>query len=117
MTAVTDRRSGRGVCSRIFLGIHGSDSTAGLNPFGQSRSLTAHSTQSGLIFGEHEIPLSRCDMPKTPTVDNEPSQDNRKPSCSVCWQDFGHRNELDDHIRQGHPDRIIDQDELFVQAS
>ena len=55
--------------------------------------------------------------PKTPTANNTPSQDNRKPSCSVCWQEFSRRNELDDHIREGHPDRIIDQDELFARAS
>ena len=56
-------------------------------------------------------------MPKTRTANNAPSQGNRNPSCSVCWQDFSDRNELDDHIRQGHPDRIIDQDELLARAS
>jgi hypothetical protein len=56
-------------------------------------------------------------MPKTPTANNALWQDNRKPSCAVCWQDFSQRNELDDHIREGHPDRIIDQDELFARAS
>ena len=56
-------------------------------------------------------------MLKTPTANDTSSQDNRKPSCSVCWQDFSHNHELDDHIRQGHPDRIIDQDELIARAS
>ncbi len=61
--------------------------------------------------------MNGASPPKTPTANNAPSQDNRKPSCSVCWQDFSHGNELDDHIREGHPDRIIDQDELFARAS
>jgi hypothetical protein len=56
-------------------------------------------------------------MPKKSTVNDATSQDNRKPSCSVCWQEFSHYHELDDHIRQGHPDRIIDQHELFARAS
>jgi len=34
-------------------------------------------------------------MPETLTANNALSQDNRKPSCSVCWQDFSHRNELE----------------------
>jgi hypothetical protein len=56
-------------------------------------------------------------MAKTPTANDSPAQDKRKPSCSVCWQDFAQHHELDDHIRQGHPDRIIDQDELFARVS
>ena len=56
-------------------------------------------------------------MPKTPIANDAPPQDDRKPSCSVCWQDFSQPHELDDHIRQGHPDRIIDQGELFIRAS
>ena len=56
-------------------------------------------------------------MPKKPTANDAPSQDDRKPSCSVCWQYFSHDHELDDHIRQGHPDRIVDQDDLFARAS
>jgi hypothetical protein len=56
-------------------------------------------------------------MPQKRTVNDPPSHDNLKPSCSVCWQDFSHDHELDDHIRQGHPDRIVNQDELFARAS
>jgi hypothetical protein len=56
-------------------------------------------------------------MPDTPAKNNAPVQESRKPSCSVCWQDFSHYRELDDHIRKGHPDRIIDEDEFFARAS
>jgi hypothetical protein len=56
-------------------------------------------------------------MSKTSTANDAPLQDNRKPSCSVCWQDFSHNHELDDHIRDGHPDRVIDEGELFARAS
>ena len=74
-------------------------------------------SRSCTSFAAREISLSRCGMPQTPIANDTPSQNNRKPSCAVCWQDFVHPRELDDHIRQGHPDRIIDQDELFVRAS
>jgi hypothetical protein len=61
--------------------------------------------------------MNGASQPKTPTANNTRSQGDRKLSCSVCWQEFSHSHELDDHIRQGHPDRIIDQDELFARAS
>lgn len=37
-------------------------------------------------------------------------------SCSVCWQDFSQKVELDEHIRRAHPDRVSDLDELLVRA-
>ncbi len=40
----------------------------------------------------------------------------RKPACSVCWQDFDHSVELENHVRTSHPDRISTPDELFVQT-
>jgi hypothetical protein len=36
-------------------------------------------------------------------------------SCSVCWQDFGHLLELEQHIRTCHPDRIGTEEEFFAR--
>jgi hypothetical protein len=42
-------------------------------------------------------------------------QQLRKPACAVCWEDFEQTQELDNHIRTSHPDRICDQEELFTR--
>lgn len=38
-------------------------------------------------------------------------------SCAVCWQDFNLLRDLDEHIRDTHPDRIIDEYELLVRPA
>ncbi len=38
-------------------------------------------------------------------------------SCSVCWQDFDLLRDLDEHIRDTHPDRVIDQNDLLVRPA
>jgi hypothetical protein len=52
-------------------------------------------------------------MPETPN--RPPSEQARKPACSVCWEDFDQTVELDNHIRLSHPDRIGTPDELLAQ--
>ncbi len=54
-------------------------------------------------------------MSEKPLPD-DPSVSVRKPACSVCWQDFEHSVELENHVRASHPDRISTPDELFVQT-
>ncbi len=38
-------------------------------------------------------------------------------SCSVCWQEFDLLRDLDEHIRDTHPDRIIDQYEFLIRSA
>ncbi len=38
-------------------------------------------------------------------------------SCSVCWQDFNLLRDLDEHIRDSHPDCIIDQDDFLIRSA
>jgi hypothetical protein len=56
-------------------------------------------------------------MQNLPVKDESPSHVARKPSCSVCWEDFSNNHDLDDHIRSNHPDRVGDQYEIFARAS
>ncbi len=54
-------------------------------------------------------------MPDTPTLNETDFDKVKKLSCAVCWQDFGHVPELDDHIRSSHPDRICTEEEFFAR--
>jgi hypothetical protein len=38
-------------------------------------------------------------------------------SCSVCWEDFSQVLQLEEHIRNSHPERIIKEEELFIRRS
>jgi len=41
-------------------------------------------------------------------------QQIQQPACSVCWADFDHLMELENHARTCHPDRICKQEELYA---
>ncbi len=56
-------------------------------------------------------------MPDKPAPNQPGIEQAPKPSCSVCWEDFGHLPELDKHIRASHPDRIGKEEELFARRN
>ena len=56
-------------------------------------------------------------MPNSPASNESLSPVVRKPSCSVCWEDFRDDHELEDHISSDHPDRVRDQLQIFARAS
>ena len=54
-------------------------------------------------------------MQERSTLNDSSSEASRKPACSVCWEDFDHSVELENHVRASHPDRISTPEELFAQ--